>query len=636
MLKFKKLKMKMKFFCFRKILAFSFVFIFIPAAFAAFENDLSISSNELTMQPAGGVVHGQTVKIYATVHSSGDRDLTGVVKFFVDGAQIATDQPVSVKSGGVPDEVFVNWNAVVGNHKISTQIYPFEAEGDNPANNFTEKDFFIDADSDGDGVGDSIDVDDDNDGLKDSDEEELGTNPKKGDTDNDGVGDATDAFPLDPNEQADSDGDGIGDNSDEDDDNDGLPDTAEISLGTDPLNPDTDGDGVENCNDLFDKFPLDSSECFDSDGDGVGDNSDKFPVDSKEWSDCDDDGVGDNSDDDDDNDGVPDSADALSCNPSETKDCDADGVGDNEDLDDDNDGVPDSEDIFPCDTNESKDSDRDGLGDNADPNDENQGPIPVFEGDRIVIVNEEVSFDASKSSDADGKVVAFVWDFGDGSAIVENAKTIHIFEKIGEFVVKLKITDDAGENRVKEAIVVVENSPWLERALLWLMIGTDSGQPDPEQPLVMLTPQDAKPSTGPPTVWRLVLQFKDGEVNVATSLPRRGSVDTPQVDAKALLDGKAILLEYSLLDDAGNQLASDQIVIPLTAVAEFQDPDNEDRLSRQEDTLTDPWIRVTLPFYANATAVEFSRVEVDPDNEIAQWTRLPLNTVTLKQAEEGQ
>ncbi|MFH1546485.1 MAG: PKD domain-containing protein [Patescibacteria group bacterium] len=461
----------MKLFRFRKILAFLLAFIFVPAALAAFENDLSISSDELTMHPASGVVHGQMVKVYATVRSNGSEDFIGTVKFFVDGAQIATDQPVSVKSGGVPDEVFVNWNAVVGNHKISAQIYPFETEGDNPANNFAEKDFFIDADSDGDGVGDLLDIDDDNDGLKDSEEENIGTNPKKSDTDNDGAGDAVDVFPLDPNEQADTDGDGIGDNADEDDDNDGLPDTAEISLGTDPLNPDTDGDGVELCNDLLDKFPLDSSECFDHDGDGTGDNSDKFPDDPAEWGDCDGDGIGDNADLDDDNDGVPDSEDALPCNPNETEDCDSDGVGDNEDSDDDNDGVSDSEDAFRCDPAESKDSDRDGLGDNADPNDENQGPVPIFEGDRIVIVNEEVSFDASKSSDADGKVVAFVWDFGDGSAISETAKTVHVFRKIGEFVVKLKVTDDAGESRVKESIVVVENSPWLEQALLWLMIG---------------------------------------------------------------------------------------------------------------------------------------------------------------------
>ncbi len=451
----------------RQFLSLAFFFtLFVQPAFA----DLSITGDELTLEPAGGVVHGQVVRIYTTVRNNGDKDLIGTVKFFVDGAQIATDQPVSVKSGSIPDEVFVNWEAKAGNHKVSSQIYPFDPEGDNPANNYVEKNFFVDADSDGDGVGDSIDVDDDNDGLRDEEEGSIGTNPLRNDTDSDGIGDASDAFPLDPNEQVDSDGDGIGDGADLDDDNDGLPDTAEREIDTDPLNPDTDGDGVELCNDLLDKFPLDASECGDRDGDSCGDNSDKFPDDFAECGDCDGDGIGNNADTDDDNDGVSDVMDALDCNPNETEDCDNDGVGNNEDTDDDNDGIVDAEDAFPCDATESKDSDRDGLGDNADPNDSNQGPVAVFEGDRIVIVNEEVLFDASKSSDADGKIVAFVWDFGDNSAIVENAKATHAYKQVGEYVVKLKITDDQGESRVKEAIIIVENSPWLEQALLWLMI----------------------------------------------------------------------------------------------------------------------------------------------------------------------
>jgi hypothetical protein len=415
-----------------KIFSFAVFFaLCIQPTFA----DLSVTGDELVLQPASGVIHGRTVKVYTTVRNNGDSDLIGTVKFFVDGAQIATDQPVSVKSSSVPDEVFVNWVAQAGSHKIAVQIFPSEAAGDNPANNYTEKNFFVDADSDKDGVGDAIDVDDDNDGISDEDEESQGTNSKKGDTDNDGVNDGKDAFPLDPNEQYDSDGDGIGDNADTDDDNDGLPDTAEGEIGTDPLNPDTDGDGVESCNDLFDKFPLQPLECADTDGDGCGDNSDENP----------------------------DDADVCA-------DCDADGVANSIDADDDNDGHLDAEDAFDCDDTEWLDADNDGLGDNADPNDENQGPVPVFEGDRIVIVNEEVSFDASKSSDADGKIVAFVWSFGDASSIIENAKATHIFTTVGEYVVKLKVTDDAGESRVKEAIIVVENSPWLEQALLWLMI----------------------------------------------------------------------------------------------------------------------------------------------------------------------
>ncbi|MFH0834107.1 MAG: PKD domain-containing protein [Patescibacteria group bacterium] len=439
-------------------------------AAAAFDNDLSLVASELVIQPVSGVVAGRVVKIYTTVHNNGSQDLIGTVKFFVDGAQIATDQPVSVKSGSIPDEVFVNWTAIVGQHKIAAKIFPSEPAGDDPSNDYVEKTFFVDADSDRDGVGDSVDIDDDNDGLNDEAENSGGTNPKKYDTDGDGVNDAKDVFPLDPTEWEDTDKDGIGNNADPDDDNDRLPDSAEAQLGTDPLNPDTDGDGVEKCSDLLDKFPLDKNECFDSDGDGVGDNSDQFPNDPSESGDCDKDGIGNNADPDDDNDGVLDAKDALPCDAGETLDCDKDGIGNNQDQDDDNDGVEDSKDAFPCDPNESKDSDQDGLGDNADPNDANQGPIVFFEGNQIVVVGETATFDGSRSTDQDGELTAFEWDFGDGSPTSKSAKATHIYQKVGQYLVKLKVTDNSGESRVKSALVVVENSPLLEQILLWLMI----------------------------------------------------------------------------------------------------------------------------------------------------------------------
>ncbi|MFH0776614.1 MAG: PKD domain-containing protein [Patescibacteria group bacterium] len=415
----------------RTLVGFLVVLILAQPVFA----ELSISGDAITTQPGNGVVAGQTVRIYTTVRNSGATDLIGTVKFFVDGAQIATDQPVSVKANSVPDEVFVHWVAVAGNHKVAAQVFPTDDPNDDSSNNYIETTLFVDSDSDGDGVGDSVDIDDDNDGLNDKDEIAAGTNPKKYDTDNDGAGDGSDAFPLDPNEQIDSDHDGIGDNADLDDDNDGLPDTAEKEIGTDQLNPDTDGDGAEQCNDLLDKFPLQSAECKDTDGDGCGDNSDPNPND-----------------------------------PGDCVDNDHDGIADAVDTDDDNDGHPDTEDAFPLDPSEWQDSDHDGLGDNADPNDANQGPNVVFGGDRIVVVGEEVSFDASQSIDPDGSLVAFEWDFGDGSPVVDTAQVTHIYQKVGEYNLKLKVTDNAGESRVKSAVIVVENSPLLEQILLWLMI----------------------------------------------------------------------------------------------------------------------------------------------------------------------
>ncbi|MFA6458607.1 MAG: PKD domain-containing protein [Patescibacteria group bacterium] len=415
---------------FRTLTSLATFLILVSPAFA----DLSVTSDELTIQPANGVVQGKVVKIYTTVNNSGAADLIGTVKFFVDGAQIATDQPVSVKAGSVPDEVFVNWTALAGTHKIAAQIFPGDTTTDDGSNNYVEKTFFVDSDTDGDGAGDAVDVDDDNDGSNDDTENSTGTNPKKYDTDGDGVNDAKDVFPLDPTEWEDTDKDGIGNNADADDDGEGLPDTAELTLGTDPLNPDTDGDGAEQCNDLLDKFPLMSAECVDTDGDGCGDNSDPNPQDSKICSDA-----------------------------------DKDGVDDSIDGDDDNDGHPDAEDAFPNDPNEWLDSDHDGLGDNADTDDANQGPVVVAEGDRTVIIGEEVFFDASTSTDPDGQITAYAWDFGDGTT-VDTPKAMHIYQKVGEYLVKLKVTDNVGESRVKTALVVVENSPLLEQILLWLMI----------------------------------------------------------------------------------------------------------------------------------------------------------------------
>ena len=74
------------------------------------------------------------------------------------------------------------------------------------------------------------------------------------DDDGDGVLDIYDAFPLDSSEWTDTDGDGIGDNADSDDDGDSWSDSDEYICGTDPL---------------------DSSDVpADSDGDGICDSED--------------------------------------------------------------------------------------------------------------------------------------------------------------------------------------------------------------------------------------------------------------------------------------------------------------------------------------------------------------------------
>lgn len=74
----------------------------------------------------------------------------------------------------------------------------------------------------------------------------------------------------------------------------------------------------------------------------------------------------------------------------------------------------------------------------------NQGPTARFS------VNASKSgtlarFDATDSSDPDGRVVRYDWDFGDGTVLLNGGPTpSHAYTRSGTFTVKLTVTDDEG------------------------------------------------------------------------------------------------------------------------------------------------------------------------------------------------
>jgi endoglucanase len=65
-----------------------------------------------------------------------------------------------------------------------------------------------------------------------------------------------------------------------------------------------------------------------------------------------------------------------------------------------------------------------------------------------------VSFDASGSSDSDGSVVAYDWDFGDGST-GSGVSLTHTFEKAGSYIATLTVTDDEGATGQATITIVV-------------------------------------------------------------------------------------------------------------------------------------------------------------------------------------
>jgi len=74
----------------------------------------------------------------------------------------------------------------------------------------------------------------------------------------------------------------------------------------------------------------------------------------------------------------------------------------------------------------------------------NQSPIASFTANPTSgLAPLQVSLNASNSSDSDGSIVSYAWDFKDGDT--GNGETInHTFSSIGSYNVKLTVTDNKG------------------------------------------------------------------------------------------------------------------------------------------------------------------------------------------------
>jgi len=66
-------------------------------------------------------------------------------------------------------------------------------------------------------------------------------------------------------------------------------------------------------------------------------------------------------------------------------------------------------------------------------------------------------FDASASSDTDGSIVSFEWNFGDGSS-ANGVTTSHSFISSGNYNVSVTVTDDVNGSNTQTRIVSVNSS----------------------------------------------------------------------------------------------------------------------------------------------------------------------------------
>jgi PKD repeat protein len=86
-------------------------------------------------------------------------------------------------------------------------------------------------------------------------------------------------------------------------------------------------------------------------------------------------------------------------------------------------------------------------------------PAAVFAATPAVpILGQPVTFDGTGSSDADGAIASYAWDFGDGTTGT-GAKATHAYQSGGTYTVLLTVTDGAGEKATVGRVVTVYVQP---------------------------------------------------------------------------------------------------------------------------------------------------------------------------------
>lgn len=72
----------------------------------------------------------------------------------------------------------------------------------------------------------------------------------------------------------------------------------------------------------------------------------------------------------------------------------------------------------------------------------------------------EVAFDASESSDPDGEIVKYEWDFSENGKYSDatGMKTKHVFDKTGNYTVSLRVTDNSGQYATSDKEIQISDA----------------------------------------------------------------------------------------------------------------------------------------------------------------------------------
>jgi PKD repeat protein len=117
------------------------------------------------------------------------------------------------------------------------------------------------------------------------------------------------------------------------------------------------------------------------------------------------------------------------------------------------------------------------AGDTSEPGDppENQAPVAECHADpNSAAPGETVTFDASNSSDPDGSIQRYEWDFDDGTTATGQTAS-HSYDGAGSYDVTLTVTDDGGNSDSATTTITVDELAGLDPSETIVMEGFTGG-----------------------------------------------------------------------------------------------------------------------------------------------------------------
>ena len=88
----------------------------------------------------------------------------------------------------------------------------------------------------------------------------------------------------------------------------------------------------------------------------------------------------------------------------------------------------------------------------------NMPPSANPDGPYYAEVDESISFDGTGSTDSDGSISSYDWDFGDGNTAT-GSNPNHSYQNSGEYTVSLTVRDDAGDQDTETTTASINNPP---------------------------------------------------------------------------------------------------------------------------------------------------------------------------------